>query len=349
MTPLLSLSIDFYVRVFVRINTSPLQAKFSSSRQAMTYACVRCGAFTPNKLGKTSNDNIKPGEKPTPLDRVKFTPGTLNTDCYCGHCGGALKLAGPFWAAPLHDKDFVAKCISHVSEDPSRFGTSQRMTGMLSMAQSELDTMLCMSPSHMANVIHTSVPKNSLIYSAIVNAGYVVSETHTEKGNFKTNAPFEVLWDIFRAYVAQLPAEEAPSTMTLPRALLAGPGITGSNGKPVVFTEEELAAAKNFVLPSKEEMQDKGVAPGVRILGTPSSRHVDFTFVRNACKKIVMFYDNPEENWGPKSAAGVFAKDESVYGDGTTMNVAKALGQAQKEKALANQHKRKMTADKENA
>lgn len=37
--PLLSCSADFYIRVFVRVFTSPLECKLSSSKQSMFYQC----------------------------------------------------------------------------------------------------------------------------------------------------------------------------------------------------------------------------------------------------------------------------------------------------------------------
>lgn len=37
--PLLSISADFYIRVFVRVFTSPLECKLSSSKQSMFYQC----------------------------------------------------------------------------------------------------------------------------------------------------------------------------------------------------------------------------------------------------------------------------------------------------------------------
>lgn len=49
--PLLSISADFYIRVFVRIFTSPLICKQSSSKQSMIYQCVGCDTFTLQPLG----------------------------------------------------------------------------------------------------------------------------------------------------------------------------------------------------------------------------------------------------------------------------------------------------------
>lgn len=43
--------------------------------------------------------------------------------------------------------------------------------------------------------------------SAILNAGYNVSYTHTNKTSIKTNAPTSFLWDVMRAWEAEHPVK----------------------------------------------------------------------------------------------------------------------------------------------
>lgn len=38
------------------------------------------------------------------------------------------------WNGSIHDVQFVNKVLRHVDEDPSRYGTSARMKGMLTIA-----------------------------------------------------------------------------------------------------------------------------------------------------------------------------------------------------------------------
>ena len=50
--PLLSLSIDFYCRVFVRIRTSQREVKRSTSKLGQVYKCTGCEALTVQPLGQ---------------------------------------------------------------------------------------------------------------------------------------------------------------------------------------------------------------------------------------------------------------------------------------------------------
>ena len=43
--PLLSISVDFYVRVFVQVFTSASEVKRSASKHCLVFLCVGCGTF----------------------------------------------------------------------------------------------------------------------------------------------------------------------------------------------------------------------------------------------------------------------------------------------------------------
>ena len=54
--PLLSLSIDFYCRVFVRIRTSQREVKRSTSKLGNVYKCTGCEALTVQPLGQVHTE-----------------------------------------------------------------------------------------------------------------------------------------------------------------------------------------------------------------------------------------------------------------------------------------------------
>lgn len=76
IVPLVSCSIDFYLRVFVRVFTSPQQVKKSASKMAIVYECSGCHAYSVQPLGKVSIKESNGAEKHTP-----GTGPTVNSLC----------------------------------------------------------------------------------------------------------------------------------------------------------------------------------------------------------------------------------------------------------------------------
>ena len=124
--PLLSLSIDFYVRVFVRIRTGQKQCKESTSKVGHVYQCNGCESFTVQPLGKViphqdgKNVNYKLPVGP-PVGQK------------CEHCGHGFNIGGPFWIEPIHKVEFVRELLDGLEGREEDFGTFARMKGMLSM------------------------------------------------------------------------------------------------------------------------------------------------------------------------------------------------------------------------
>ncbi|XP_035516052.1 tRNA (guanine(26)-N(2))-dimethyltransferase [Morone saxatilis] len=148
--PLLSVSVDFYIRVFVRVFTGQATVKNSASKQALVYNCVGCGSFHLQRMGRrTSNGK-----------HMKYSPATgPPVGPECEHCGQRHQLGGPIWAEPIHNLPFVQKVLSAVSGNPSRFGTSKRIEGMLSMVTEELeDVPLYYTVDSLSSTIHCNTP-----------------------------------------------------------------------------------------------------------------------------------------------------------------------------------------------
>lgn len=62
------------------------------------------------------------------------------------------------------------------------------------MTLTELPNPLYYSAHELAHVLHCEQPSNKIFYSAVMNAGYKVSQTHCNAKGFKTDAPSEVIW-----------------------------------------------------------------------------------------------------------------------------------------------------------
>ncbi|XP_063702750.1 tRNA (guanine(26)-N(2))-dimethyltransferase [Culicoides brevitarsis] len=198
ITPLLSISVDFYVRVFVTINTSQHQCKISSSKQSMVYMCTGCDALTLQPLGI-----LKPNPTEKNPKQVKFAlPTGPPVSKSCEHCGHPHHIGGPIWSDPIHDQEFLDKLIATVTSDHFSYLTNQkRIYGMLSVIKEELpDVPLYYGIDKLCGILHLeSIPAVKL-KSALLHAGYRVSLSHCWKTSLKTDAPMSVIWDVFRCW-----------------------------------------------------------------------------------------------------------------------------------------------------
>ncbi|KAK9366775.1 N2,N2-dimethylguanosine tRNA methyltransferase-domain-containing protein [Lipomyces kononenkoae] len=199
--PLLSLSIDFYVRVFVRVRNSPIQAKLLASQTMLTYTCSGCGSTSYQPLGRVSIN--EDGSQ-----KHSFAQGPP-VSSHCDHCGFVHHLGGPMWAGPLHNKDFIDR-VQKIAEtlDPEIYKTIPRINGMLTLAKEELDDPFYFTAAHVSSTMRCSCPPMTTMTSALLNAGYKVSPTHAVPGAIKTNASWAVIWDILREWIKTNPVKE---------------------------------------------------------------------------------------------------------------------------------------------
>eukprot|EP01119_Soliformovum_irregulare_P012631 TRINITY_DN3292_c1_g2_i1.p1 TRINITY_DN3292_c1_g2~~TRINITY_DN3292_c1_g2_i1.p1 ORF type:complete len:579 (-),score=156.90 TRINITY_DN3292_c1_g2_i1:37-1773(-) len=209
--PLMSFHIDFYVRIFLRVRTSALETKRGAVNLSSLYQCVKCDSFWIQPLMKEMAYPKGGG--------FKFTPAVVTVPHRCVHCQSPLKIAGPFWNGPLFDKEWTEKTKSHFEEHAQLYNQSKKILGLVHSAISELNVPLCYSPSSICNTLHLSVPPLINLRSALKRLGWESSGTHTNPSGLKTNAPPEVMWDIFRHWNKLHPAkkypEDSPSTIIL--------------------------------------------------------------------------------------------------------------------------------------
>ncbi|KAJ3491602.1 hypothetical protein NLJ89_g11324 [Agrocybe chaxingu] len=122
--PLLSLSIDFYVRLFIRVHSSPMEVKKALVKNSTFYVCTTCQSYYEQPFGKMLS---KTHEKSGHTNLIfKTRAGPLVTG-KCPECESNLHVGGPMWSGPLHDRDFVGKVLEHIEESESHYGTAARM------------------------------------------------------------------------------------------------------------------------------------------------------------------------------------------------------------------------------
>ncbi|XP_044272763.1 probable tRNA (guanine(26)-N(2))-dimethyltransferase [Tribolium madens] len=211
ITPLLSLSADFYIRVFVRVFTSPKKCKQTLSKLSMVHHCTGCGSHVLHPLGVIkTNDKTK---------QMKYGLPTRGFPNICEHCDHPFHMGGPVWNAPLHSPEFITKLLNQI---PENLGTFKRIQGVLNVINEELhDAPLYYTLEQLSGTLHVETPSMGAIRSAILNAGFQVSYTHMNKTSIKTNAPNGLVWDIMRAWEGQHPVnkkrlvENSPATNIL--------------------------------------------------------------------------------------------------------------------------------------
>ncbi|RKO97016.1 N2,N2-dimethylguanosine tRNA methyltransferase [Caulochytrium protostelioides] len=192
--PLLSLSIDFYIRVFVQVFDGPAKAKRAAQDSGLVYNCPSCYSFATHPFGKSVQ---KGGQSRTGLSTGPPV-GPL-----CAYCESPHHVGGPVYLGPLHDVAFAREARALVQKHPGAFKTHTRITGMLTVASEELPTPLYYSVAALCRVVRAQSPAIPVFASALLNAGYQVSLTHCAPGMLKTDAPPAFLWHVLKHWIQQ--------------------------------------------------------------------------------------------------------------------------------------------------
>lgn len=307
MEPLLSLSIDFYARVFVRIRKSAANVKFLAGTTMVVYNCDSgCGAYHPQLMARNKVAPNKNG-KGTFYKYVFATAPTSPEECE--QCGTKPHLAGPMYAGPLHSKSFVERILNSLaSVSKETYETTGRIEGMLTTALEETIPPLEVEgdlpppprdpskhdpaaidhfpfffiPSALAKVLHCQTPHENALRGALRSLGYRVTRSHTKGGSIKTDAPWDVIWEVMREWVRQkAPVKEGAIRERTP-------------GWTIMQRASKLVGADKSDGETKEGD------------GTAVKREVMFDEklgMEKDKKKLVRYQTNPRENWGPMNRA----------------------------------------------
>lgn len=188
--PLLSLSANFYFRVFVRVTDKRQNSKITASTTSICFYSPDSSAFWLQPLGSLhtnkGNKNIKNGQLNIPYLTDPWT-------------GCKLQIGGPIYTGPLHDKEFINQLLE-LLPTMTFITTTPRIKATLYTCQAEIDAPLYYYIDSMCGIVRSSCPPRAAYVSALRRLGYECSITHCEKGRLKTNAPPEVLWDFVRTW-----------------------------------------------------------------------------------------------------------------------------------------------------
>eukprot|EP00457_Paulinella_chromatophora_P013587 gb/GEZN01013910.1/.p1 GENE.gb/GEZN01013910.1/~~gb/GEZN01013910.1/.p1 ORF type:complete len:325 (+),score=37.87 gb/GEZN01013910.1/:98-976(+) len=203
----------------------------------------------------------------------------------------------------MHDNKFVARCLSYIKQHSDDFGTSARIKGQLAVIETELPhSPLYYTLSALSSTLRLAAMKAETFRSALVNAGYKVSQTHADPEGFKTDAPSCTLYDVL-CYSIETGLSNKPS---LPESC---PGMK-------ILSRAPLPSPPN---PAK--LFDFTLHPLARFA------------------KVAAFPPNPTKFWGPKAAAKPGNKrklDETV----SSTDISNTDGSLENSRARANQGRR---------
>lgn len=275
--PLLSLSIDYYVRVFVKVKTSPISVKDLQSNTMITYHCSQCGSYHNQPLGRKFEREGK--KKLKRIIKYSVAQGPP-VDHKCKFCGGTYHLAGPMYAGPLHNKGFVEEVLRINKEEhknmDNTYGTRKRIEGMLTLAKNELsDSPFYFSPNVVSSILKLQVPPLKKVAAGLGSLGYDCSMTHAQPSSLKTDAPWEAIWYVLRQCEPNKDVSKMNERGT-------GFKIIQNMDKWLPKEDDE----NKLFDPSKLSFEENELSGRIEKLRK---------------LKIVKYQENPTKNWGPKA------------------------------------------------
>ncbi|OJD39983.1 uncharacterized protein BKCO1_200059 [Diplodia corticola] len=356
--PLLSLSIDYYARVFVRVRKSPAEVKFLAGKQMLVYNCdAGCGAWSTQFLAR---NHLEVSKKGTEYWKYSFAQGP-SAPPHCPHCGFKTHLSGPMWGGPLHNPAFIEKILSYLpTVDKTTYGTTERIEGMLRTAHEELlfdtaspyastsksaepstpaqDEIPKMDPvivdhhpfffnvSQLSRIMHCQALPDAAFKGALRKLGYRTTRSHCKPGTVKTDAPWEVVWEVMREWVRQKsPVKDDKFKVNTPgrgvweKRRRVGDVEMADEAKEGEESEargeeksekegqgaEEESGSPDAEIQVVEEKFEKQWAPGH---GMEKLHKLEVVFdeklgKEKEGKKVVRYQMNPRANWGPMGRA----------------------------------------------
>jgi len=302
--PLLCITVDFYIRIFVQIRRSPLSVKFVGCLSASGIYCSKCESHSIIPMVKSSpsihtDENeffaTEPKEDQkgfAPLlgkvieekfgSKFRFRTPTCEmtalTNGKCTVCDGENRphFFGPFYAGQLYDQRFVeiVRKLASNEEDtlPAHIIMGDRINGMLSAMLDELQSVP-LYYDHARICSHFKCPTipSRIIRRALKRLGYKVSQQHRDPAALKTNAPVLIVHDLIRKWNIKVAADTE--------------GKEGKTNKEFdEFLKKEIVTVMEDDIFKKRDGDEEDVD-------------------RKKTKKIARYKENPGPNWGPMQKA----------------------------------------------
>ena len=288
--PLLSLTADFYIRLFVQIGKpgkGALMCHDSIVDTSYVFQCNGCQSFHLHSIGKAlgkkekkeKKENQESSTEQSRKDRhhnTKYTLNPVKIPEKWENWNSSFVIGGPIWTGEIHDIDFI-NSLSIRAKDWSHLGTHSRITKTLEAIKNEMSLgnyPLSMDYDRLISEIKAESISKKLIHSAFRSLGYGLVQTYYKPNLFKTNAPHKVVYDIFKAW------------------------------------KKKCFEGKN------KELTDKWSGVALEILSKPIEKEPDFEYeqekVEEDLKKNHVKYTNNPPNWGPGHRATNNAQNKKL-------------------------------------
>ncbi|KAJ8105990.1 hypothetical protein OPT61_g9839 [Boeremia exigua] len=324
--PLLSLSIDYYLRVFVRVRKAPNEVKLLAGKTMLVYSCDNgCGAWTTQFLARNKVTKNKKGDA---FYKHGFAAGP-SADEHCKHCGVKTHLVGPMYGGPLHNVGFIERILAQLYEsDRKTYATTDRIEGMLRTAIDEitfgvgkkadpskgmLGPLIPKSdpaeidhhpfffiPSSVARVLHCSAPPTAALRGALRHAGFRVTMSHCKPGSVKTDASWREIWHVMTEWIRQkAPLKNPLKENTAGRAIMSRPTTSVVKPSGNATSETDSTAQNGEAADGNTETVERP-----SYLGANFPVQFDEELGRDRNRGVYLRYQlAPRENWGPMSRA----------------------------------------------
>ncbi|KAL8471820.1 hypothetical protein ACS0TY_029162 [Phlomoides rotata] len=262
IVPVLSIHMNFYVRVFVRIYTSASAIKSTPLKLSYVYQCVGCDSFHLQPVGRTVSKNTS----------IKNLPGFGPVVAQeCSDCGKKYNMGGPIWSAPIHDMEWVTSILADVKSMKDRYPAFNQISATLTTISEELpDVPLFVSLHGLCATLKCTSPSAVIFRSAVINAGYRISGSHVNPLGLKTDAPMDVIWDIMRCWVKNHPVKPQPSDQAGSAILAKEPTLQANFTRAVASLSKAQAKKVARFLPNPERHWGPKLRAGRQI----TSKHV---------------------------------------------------------------------------
>ncbi|KAI9771011.1 MAG: RNA methyltransferase tRNA(m5U54)methyltransferase [Candelina submexicana] len=330
--PLLSLSIDFYARLFVRARKSAAEVKFLAGKTMVVYNCDQgCGAWSTQLLARNREEKDKVGGTFSKHGLAQAPSAGER----CEHCGFKTHLAGPMYAGPLHSPSFIQRILDLLPQlDKETYTTTSRIEGMLVTALEEtltprmppsvgeMDQVQAASlhsspaevdhypfffiPHALSKVLHCQTPSENALRGAFKHLGYRVTRSHTKPGSIRTDAPWRVIWEVMREWSRQKSSVD-------PEAIKEGTAGWGIMRRAFKMIEPEkvqdgLRAPKDTSTTQNQTPAAEGSENHTSACTSCNPGKLKVIFDEKLgkqadAKKLVRYQLNPRANWGPMNRA----------------------------------------------